>query len=159
MSTRTAGLLIQIEAWAREELGAQRELARALEELERAACGRDARALSAAGERLEERVQAVPARERRRAQLLARLGAELGVAPGTLTLRSLAERARGLGLAADGLQALREELREEVARVLRAGRRVAAVARGHRALLDDVLRALAPGEDARGRPVLLDARG
>jgi hypothetical protein len=169
MSARIAGLLIQVEAWAHEELGAQRELARLLEEQESAVSRNDTAALSGTDERIQSELRSSASRDRRRTWLLERLAAELQVARGTLTLTSLVARAEGLGLPVAGLRALRGELREACARVLRQGRRIAAVARGHRAFLDDVLRSLAPagapagmddgGSVRDGRPVLFDVRG
>lgn len=163
MSTKVAGLVIQVEAWAREELGQQRELARLLERQEGAVSENDTTALVETSELIQRQLRSGTGRDRRRRQILERLAAELGVAPGTLTLSSIAARAAERGLPVDGLRALQAELREESARVLRRGRRLAAVARNHRAFLDEVLRILAPqgaAGDARGdQPVLLDARG
>jgi hypothetical protein len=169
MSAKLAGLLIQLEAWAHEELAAQRELARLLEEQQGAVARNDGGALAASDGRIRDRLRSSAARDRRRTQLLERLASELGVARGTLTLGSLVARAESLGLPVAGLRGLRGELREACARVLRLGRRLAAVARSHRALLDEVLRSLAPGDapgetadtgSARdGRPVLFDVRG
>lgn len=152
------GTIIQLESWAREELAAQKALAAELERQERAVAGNDTPGLLRSTEEVQRLIQRGAGRDRRRRQLTNELARAFGVAAQTLTLGSIAERAEALGASAQGLRAVRSELREETSRVLRLGRRISAVARRHRGFLDEVLRILAPRENGTDQPVLLDAR-
>ena len=155
----TTSLVIQLDAWAREELAGQKALSATLAEQERAVSANDAAALAEAAQKVEALLKRGPARERRRRELLGRLGEAFGVQPETLTLTSILERAASEGVAVEGLRSVRDELRKESALVLRTGRRIAALARYHQAFLAEVLRILAPAEDESSQPVLFDARG
>ena len=152
-------LVIQLDAWAREELAAQKELAGALGKQEQAIAKNDADAMVASGDAVEALLKRGPVRERRRRDLMDKLSRVFGVAADTLTLGSIAQRAADQGVSVDNLLAVREELRKESALVLRTGRRIASLARYHQAFLGEVLRIMAPGEGEADEPVLLDARG
>ncbi len=129
---------IQSEAWAQEEIGAQRILLAILERIERAAGSGDREALGRGAAELEGALAQAPARDARRRALLGRLSAALGLAAGTVTLSQLLARLAQAGLEERRLAALRAELRAVVASVVRASRRLAALARYHRGLLQEL---------------------
>ncbi len=139
MTKEVRALLIQLAAWAQEELGAQRRLRDALSEQEQAIRHVDTQALSETGKRIEEEIAGGASRERRRARLMTKLGRAWAVDPSALTLASICERA---GDGAEDLLRLRGELREEAAQVARHGRRITALARYHGGLLEEVMRVL-----------------
>lgn len=154
-------LAVQLAAWAQEELEAQREYLTALQRQE-AAVRRAARTeLSHSLEDLDRALEKRALREARRSTLLAKLADRFGVAPGTMTLRSVIERLGSQGIDTASLRARREELRGVVAEVTRTGRRLAAVAKVHQGLLDEVVRTLAGKDrnDAIHEGALIDARG
>ena len=152
-----ATLAIHAEAWLQEELGAQRALLAALERLDAAARSGSSAELERGGRELEAALGTAGARDARRTALLSRLGKELGLAPGDVALSRVSARLAEARLETHRLDALRAELRETLAAVLRAGRRLAAVARVHRGLLEDVLGLFSERSPASGG--LVDARG
>jgi len=153
------GLVIQVESWAREELAAQKAMATLLERQEQAVSSNDTDGVLETTEAVRVHMEGGPSRDRRRRELIGRLASAFGVAHATLTLGSIAQRAEALGVPVTGLLAVRAELRDETARVLRLGRRISSVARYHQGFLNEVLSILAPEKDEADRPVLLDARG
>ena len=152
------GLVIQMEAWSREELAAQKALLALLDRQEQAVSKNDTEELTAVSEEVQAHLKKNTGRDRRRQELVGRLATAFGVSAKTLTLESIAQRASDLGIPTDGLLASREELRKESAKVLRTGRRIASIARYHQAFLNEVLRIFAPDDDEAKEPVLLDAR-
>jgi hypothetical protein len=153
-----AALAIQTEAWLQEELGAQRALLEALARTEQAARGSD-------GAELERRTLAVQAllgetapRDARRRALLGRLTATLSLAPGEVALSRLVPRLAAAGVDVQRLEAARVELRGVVARVVKTGRRLAALARYHRGLLEELCQLLIADAPPGAGGHLVDAR-
>jgi len=121
--------VLHLEAWAREELAAQRNVHAGLVGQAEGLRRHDLRALEVASLRLAAEADRAPARAVRRDRIVAGLAEELEVPAGLVTLGSLIER---LGPLAGELPDLRAELRAvtgEVAKAARAVRRVARVLR------------------------------
>lgn len=135
--------LVQLEAWAQEELCAQTALEAALRSQEQAIRAGSTADLLAASEAVRAATQRNALREKRRVAGLRALARRFGVAPETLTLASIAERVEVAGLDASRLRRTRAELRDVAASALRRGRRVASLARQHRSLVDELFRTLA----------------
>ncbi len=153
-----ATLAIQTEAWLQEELAAQRAQLALLDKLEGAArAGRTAE-LEREAHELSVLLCGASAREARRRALLGRLAGALALPARELTLSRLAAELARAGLETARLAALREELREVVAAGLKTGRRLAAVAKYHRGLLEELCQVFA-AEAPAGAGNLVDARG
>jgi hypothetical protein len=152
-------LAIQTEAWLQEELGAQRALREVLGRIESAArAGSGAELERAAGE-LQEGLGRSSAREARRQALLGKLGSALVWPPGeAITLSKLAGRLSGAGVETQRLERLRTELRAVLLEVVEASRRLAALARYHRGVLEELCGLLVAGAPEPGGR-LVDARG
>ncbi len=140
------GLILHASAWAREELVVQSELQAALEAQSAAVRERDPAVLEAATERVDAAHGQAIASDARRAKLFERFAECWGVAPSTLTLRSICVRA---GEGAGSLVQLREELRTAATQVQTTARRVGAELRMHRRVTIDVLGTLL-GQDEEG---------
>lgn len=156
-------LAIHTEAWLQEELGAQRALLAALERVESAAL-RGARAeLEQGGQELERLLAPAGMREARRVQLLEKLALALGLPAREITLTKLAARLVAARVETQRLDGLRGELRAAVTAVLRAGRRLAALAQYHRGVLEELCQLLTfaspAGEHRLDGKHLIDARG
>jgi hypothetical protein len=161
-------LVIHTEAWLQEELGAQRALLAALERIEAAARTGNGADLAERGQELEALLAPAGMRELRRNLLLQRLATNLGAPAGELTLTKLSARLVSAGIETQRLEGLRAELRGAVAATLRAGRRLAALSRYHRGVLEELCQLLtsgAPGSGTSGigasgqEAHLVDARG
>jgi hypothetical protein len=150
--------LHQLEAWTQEELHAQREYARSLESYERAVVRGDLAALAAGTAELDAQFARTRTRDARRGALLGAIASDLRVARGTLTLRSLCERA---GAAGERLTAARGELEAAARRTRELARRIAILARTQEGVLGEALEAaFGRGESAiDGQGRLVDARG
>lgn len=144
--TGVLGLIHHTSAWAREELVVQDELRLALEAQSAAVRERDPGVLETATERVDAAHGRAVASDLRRAKLFARFAECWGVAPSTLTLRSICLRA---GEDAGSLVALRDELRAAAIQVQATARRVGAELRLHRRVTIDVLGTLL-GQDEEG---------
>lgn len=157
--------LVQLSAWAKEELEAERRLLALLEAQEKAVRAGRTEDVRASGDALARELPGGAARERRRAQVIGELARALGVQAGVLTLSSIVRRAEAAGEEVATLARLRDELRVCVAAVVRTGRRIATLARYHQEVLEDLLRILSSspetsadrGERALGEGVLVDA--
>jgi hypothetical protein len=132
-------LLRQLEAYVQEEIGAQGRTLVLLAAQEEALRTGEPRKIAAATLHLEHELQSIPARTRRRTQLLDGLARTWNAAAGALTLSSVVERAAGEG---ERLGRQRTELRELVAKVTRQTRRIAATARFHGRFTTEVLQTL-----------------
>jgi hypothetical protein len=152
-----ATLAIHAEAWLQEELAAQRAVLAALGRLDGAARGGATRELETAASELERTLARAGEREVRRGALLARLAGELGLPASEVTLSKLAARLAAASVETKRLETLRAELRVAVAAVLKSGRRLAAVAKAHRGLFDEVCRSFLAQAPA-GAEHLIDAR-
>jgi len=152
-----ATLAIHTESWLQEELGAQRALLLALEKIDAAARAGSGAGIESGTRDLAELVALAGPREARRHALLARLAGELGLPLAQLTLTKVAQRLDAAALETTRLAGLRTELREVAARVLKAGRALAAVARYHRGLLTEICE-LFLSQAPEGERHLLDAR-
>ena len=154
-------LAIQAEAWAQEELHAQRELLALLERQERAIRAGSTEEIVATTAELDRGLARTPARDARRRALLARMEAS-SVAPRDdrakpATLGALCAILEAHGVDVSRLRQRREELRGAVAEVVRAGRRLAAIARYHGGLLEELCAALVRRETPSEEGVLVDA--
>lgn len=135
----------RLEAWAQEELGAQRRLAALLEEQERALSSHRPAQLDDVTVRLVRELDGRDAREARRRALFQAV-ADLENAPrAEVTLGSIVER---LGTRGRTLGRLRDELRRTVSETETRGRRLAAMARAHRQVMNDILLTALGCEDA-----------
>jgi hypothetical protein len=149
-------LAIQAEAWIQEEVAAQRGLQAVLAGIEAAA--RAGTELSARSAELEAALASAAARDARRRALLSRVGSALGIPARAVTLGKLAAALEQTALDGARLSALRAELRAVVAGTVRASRRLSALARYHRGLLEELAGLITGG----GKPesgVLVDAEG
>lgn len=145
--------VLKLEAYLQEEKGAQGRLLALLEAQEKAVVEGDTSALEITGAELEQELAGEPRRERRRREILNEIGRALGVPVGILTVRSLAER---LGPDGERLMRLRDELREALVAVRRKSGRVAAIARGQRDIVRDVMCLLFGEPDEAGRGALVN---
>lgn len=137
--TKLQTLLRHLEAYVQEEIGAQRRTLSLLEAHELAVHTTTPRLIQEATSALEEELRPVPARARRRDELLRGFGKLWGVDPRTLSLGSVIERA---GPEAERLQRQRKDLREATARVARQSRRNAVAARTHQRLTAEIIESL-----------------
>lgn len=135
--------ILQLEAWAQEELAAQRDLVKSLKLQENAIRGGSTQDLLDSSLGVQAAAKGSSQRERRRIAGLRALSRRFGVAVETLTLRSISERASAAGLDCSRLDRFREEIRTTVADTLKRGRRIATVARHHCAVVDDLFGELA----------------
>ena len=142
--------LLQLEAWATEELAAQRELSQALARQEDAIRTGSTEGLIEASAGVQDAVRGQAQRERRRVAGLRALARRFGVAAETLTLKSISERAQAAGYDCSRLDRARANIREAAADALKRGRRIATIARHHRSLLDDLFHELAGQTADRG---------
>ena len=117
-------LVIQIEAWAREEHAAQVRLLATLEAQEAAMKASETEPLLASGDAVQAEVSTGPTRERRRRALITALASHWGVPKEMLTLGAVAERAEREGIDVSALRKLRTDLRDISSQVLRRGRRI-----------------------------------
>jgi hypothetical protein len=149
----------KLEAWLREECSAtartQALLDQGLESLRKEG-SQGVRALAA---ELESHAARSHERSAQRELLVRALASRWGVAPGTLTLSSIAAR---LGAEGAPMRALREELRAALARLARSARKLHALARYQHQLFNDLLEAVLrehTGAMASTTGALLDAEG
>jgi hypothetical protein len=132
-------LLNRLEACVQEEIQARERTHELLVRQERAILDNRSQELAEATREIERELLCGVMRGARRAAVLAALEKHWGVPASAMTLGSIAERA---GPGAERLLRLRADLRERSARVARQNRRVAALTRLHRRLIQDVLGAL-----------------
>ncbi len=135
--TYTHALVKQLEIYAKEELELQMQMLSALREQETAMFHGDFAAMRANSERVDTQLSGCVARATRRHELLRRFGLHFGVAPSTLTLTSICTR---LGDDGEQLSRIAVPLREIAQAVSRATRRLAALARMHARLNNEILR-------------------
>ena len=156
MNANEKHFLHRTEGWAKEEIGAQGGRLGILDDQREAIVKGNATALDETGKRLERELSGGGDRERRRKECLSAFARTWNVASQGLTLVSICER---IGVEAERLLALREELRRTVAQVIKRGRQIAAIARYHRGLMDDVMQILLGDVSAEGdrRGALVDA--
>lgn len=145
-----------LEIWLGDEILGKARLVKALEAQEEALVdGKPediTQATSVVGRELELEIE----RARRRELIFARLGSHWNVAPKTLTLGSIAERA---GPSGARLDELRTELRTHVAEVLRRNRRIARLVHVHNSIVEETITALVGTHAPEGATgALFDAR-
>ena len=151
-------LAIHVEAWLQAELGAQRSILAALARIEAAARAGSSAELASSGHELEGLLAPAGARDGRRAALLAKLATALDLPLQGVTLSGLFARLSTAEVETTRLERARVELREVVVSVVKAGRRMAALAQYHRGLLDELCQLLCAGSPSpEGH--LVDARG
>ena len=130
--------LVQLlERYAQEELELQTQTMEALREQETALFHGDLNAMRKNAERMDAQLAVCVPRAARRNELLRRFGLHFCVAPSTLTLTSICTR---LGQDGERLSQIAAALREATLSVSRATRRLAALARMHARLNDEILR-------------------
>ena len=136
-------LIHQLEAYAQEELNLQSRLLEALRAQEGSLFSGELESMRTNLQLVDEQLRGSGARAQRRHDLLCRLGAHFGVAQDTLTLTGICLR-----LGSDGarLSRLAAELRTLAQAVTRSTRRLAALARMHVRLNDDILGAVLAGQ-------------
>lgn len=137
--------LVQLEAWAQEELAAQRALVQALELQEEAIRIGSTVGLLESTEVVQDATRKSALREKRRVAGMRALARRFGVAAETLTLTSIVERASAAGVDSSRLARARTELRDAAAEALKRGRRIASLAHHHRVVVDELFRNLAGG--------------
>ena len=137
-------LMNHLWAWIEREIVAQRELDSLLAEQEAAIVEQDTEALEGVLERLQAALDGAPARNEKRLAIFAGLAEHWQVAVDFLTLSSITER---LGPDAGRLPALRAELREVAAGVVRRQRRISKAVATHRRITKDVFDALFGDQD------------
>lgn len=156
MNLRT--LTNKLQACIQEELQARERTLELLTRQERAILDNRSEDLAQATSKLERELVGGVERGARRDEIFRALARLWSVPVNAMTLSSIIER---LGSGAGGLSRLRDELRDQTARVVRANRRIAALTRLHRRLVQDVLGALFQEEvDAMplaGAGTLIDA--
>ena len=134
--------LQQLAAWAKDESEAQARLLTLLTAQEDAVRRGHTADVRISGEALERELPGGAEREHRRSRVIAELARALRVPAETLTLSSIAERAGAAGADVTTLRKQRDELRSNVAAVVRTGRRIAALARYHQDVLADLMHVL-----------------
>ena len=153
-------LLIQMQSWMQQEIATQTRIAEALAQQEDAVRKGGTDDLARSSDALEEILSGHAGRERRRLDLIEAFGRAFGVAPATLTIGSIAQRAGSAGLDTATVLILRDELRERVELVGDRARRLSTLAHYHGEVLTDILRLLgqvADGTETRTEGVLVDA--
>lgn len=134
----------ELAGWAREELAARRRTIDCLERQERAVLAGDRDALEEATRGLAAELGGQGERAARRQQLFGRLASEWRVPAVHLSLSSVIERG---GATSRPLLQLRDELRAATADVLRRNRRIAALVRTHRRIVDDLIHVLVDSDE------------
>jgi hypothetical protein len=147
-------LLNVLEHDAREETSAQKRRLALLERQVEAVKSNRSVDLESALADLERELEAQGPRDLRRLQALVELARHWSCDARALTLGSVSERAGDEGRK---LGSLRGELREATAAVLRENRRLAALVRVHRQLVEEVLAGVAAGAGAGADGRLVDA--
>jgi len=137
-------LLRRLEAYVQEEIGAQSRALEFLEAQEQAIRDGDAGRIASCGSAVEAELRKVGERGRRREALLGELGRLWALAPKTLTLSSICERAAP---GSERLARQTADLRKVVAAVTRSSRRLATAARMHRGLVLEVIETVLAGGD------------
>ncbi|QDU86550.1 hypothetical protein Pla163_37010 [Planctomycetes bacterium Pla163] len=150
-------LLPRLEAWAQEELGVQQRLEAALIAHEQQLGSGSPEDVEASLRGLQGLDARGAARRRELDRTLRELAAAWGLAAGTLTLGSVAER---FGPDGEGLGRLRVQLRAACEAVQARSRRVALVARQQREIVRLALDTVLGPQGLDGeRGVLVDSRG
>jgi hypothetical protein len=147
----------QLEASAREELGAQGRLLGLLEAEERALVAGDAPSLLETLAEIDQEVALASGRAARRRELFEQVAQSQGAVAGALSFGSLCERA---GEDGPRLRAAREELARLARAVDARMRRLSILARAQESILGEVI-ALLAGRGGRAldeRGALLDAK-
>jgi hypothetical protein len=145
-----------LEAWLVEEVAGKERLVRELERQETALVRGTADEITHATKAIENEITQEIERSRRREVIFSRLGAHWNVAPGALTLGSIAERAGPSGARIDEL---RDRLRLLASEAQRRNRRVARLVHVHQSIVQETLTALVGSRDAFNEPgALFDAR-
>lgn len=155
-------LTIHAESWLQEELGAQRALLASLASMEAAARTGSSAELERSGRELAALLAPVGERDGRRRVLMEKLALQLALPRQAVTLARLSTSLRDAHVETSRLDQLRAELREVAGAVVKAGRRLAAVAQVHRGILEELCSLLssgAPGKSGDLGGHLVDARG
>jgi len=143
-------LIARAEAWAQEELRAQRAMLTTLRRQEEALLAGNANVLEECGAEIGTVMAAGPERARHRDRLMAALAGAMDLKGDEVRLSIIAERG-----GADGkrLGRLRNELREAAAEVLTLVRRIGRLATYHQSLLNEIVRAVAGDPSPAGTPL------
>jgi len=160
MDTNTSlnALLPELVACVEDDLAAQKRILTLVEEQLENLRSERGRGLEELAEGMVDELRGAPERTSRRDAVLARFAAAWGLEPKGVTLSMVTQN---LGERAEGLGALRAELRSTTAEVVRSLRKFSALVSTRRRLVGDVLRSLLeseePGRSEDQRGVLLDA--
>jgi hypothetical protein len=162
-------LLNHLEGLVRDEIEGKKRLLALLLRQESAVLEHKRVELDETTRAIEKELSLEVGRAGRRERIFAGLAAHWGVAPGTLTLASIAERAeRGrklertesAGHQTGTLSVLRAEMRDLLANVLRQNRRVSRLVSEHRRLVADTLTLLlGDGESGGADGGMLEGSG
>jgi len=151
-------LINRLEACIQEELQARERTLDLLTQQEEAIVGNRSEKLAEATRVLERELLSNVDRSARRDEVFRCLGRLWGVPQSALTLSSIAER---VGPGSERIRGLRDKLRDRTAEVVRRNRRIAALTRLHRQLVQDVLGVLfqeaAQAAPLSGAGTLIDA--
>lgn len=137
-------LMNHLEACMRDHVEAQNRMIALLQEQERSVLEERPPGVELATQALTAELRTVPERTQRRDKILARFALAWGVANGSLTLSSVADR---YGEGSQRLRELRDELREATAQCMRLNRRVSSLVRLHRRVMLDVIDSLLADEE------------
>ena len=145
-----------LEAWLVEEVAGKERLVRELERQEHALVRGTPEEIASATRSIEVEIAQEIERSRRREVIFARLGVHWNIAPGALTLGSIAERA---GQSGARIEELRDRLRLLGSEALRRNRRVARLVHVHQSIVQETLTALVGSRDSTAETgALFDAR-
>ena len=160
MTQQVTTLVHKLQAWLQQEIEAQGKLFEQLSLQEQAIREANTKGIVDSGAAIQEELRAAGHRERRRATILRGLGKAWGVDPQALSITSIGERI-GIGtVLSENLLRLRLELRIVASKVAKLGRRIAALARYHGALFNELMHAIfgVEGEGSGDGGVLVNAR-
>lgn len=137
------GFADQFQGWLVTELAAQRALSALVDRQLDAIRAGDAEGMAVLVAEVDQRLKDGKPHEIRRALLVERFAEGAGIARKEATIARILDVLDERGVATQRLRELRAELRDTIAELLKKNRRVTALARYHRGLLDEVLRAIA----------------
>ena len=152
--------LIHLQAWAQEEISAQRGLSDVLKGMEAAVLSGQPEQLIQSGEALEAALLVNRNREQKRASLMRGFAQHFGLPVGTLSLTSIIVRLSEAGHDTEQLSQLRDRLRGCVQEVANRSRALSILASHHQGVLADLMNIIGASsneEETRKHGVLVDA--
>ncbi len=152
--------LIHLQAWAQEEISAQKGLSEVLKGMEAAVLSGQPDQLVQSGEALEAALLVNRNREQKRAALMQGFARHFGLPVGTLSLTSIIVRLSEAGHDTEQLSQLRDRLRACVQEVASRSRALSILANHHQGVLADLMNIIGASskeEETRKHGVLVDA--